>query len=224
MLDTFPNVVFELGAVLYDFGRQPRAAREFFTKYQDRILFGKDTFEPSEFPYYWRVFETTDEYFDYYPRTYHAFWKMYGMGLPDAVLRKLYYQNALRVTPGLPQIRLAASVSAVLRNRRLAKYLVTGGAGFIGSHMVQELLRRGAHVRIADNFSTGLWDNIPTHARVDVIDGDVADEAVAARAVDGLRLRAASGRDPVSATLGGRAPRHTSRQRGRDRRAPGGRP
>lgn len=103
MLDTFPNVVFELGAVLYDFGRQPRAAREFFTKYQDRILFGKDTFEPSEFPYYWRVFETADEYFDYYPRTYHAFWKMYGMDLPDAVLRKVYYANALKVTPGLPQ-------------------------------------------------------------------------------------------------------------------------
>ena len=48
----------ELGAVLYDLGRQPRAARELFIKYQDRLLFGKDTFEPSEFPYYWRVFET----------------------------------------------------------------------------------------------------------------------------------------------------------------------
>jgi uncharacterized protein len=101
-LDTLPNVVLEVGAVLYEFGRQPRAAREFFTKYQDRVLFGKDAYEPSEFPYYWRVFETSDEYFDYY-RDYHAFWKLYGMGLSDAVLRKLYYQNALRVTPGLPQ-------------------------------------------------------------------------------------------------------------------------
>ena len=44
----------------------------------------------------------TDEYFDYY-RDYHAFWKLYGMDLPDAVLKKLYYQNALRVVPGLPQ-------------------------------------------------------------------------------------------------------------------------
>jgi hypothetical protein len=95
-------VVFEVGAVLYEFGRQPRAAREFFTKYQDRILFGKDAYAPSEYPYYWRVFETSDEYFDYY-RDYHAFWKLYGMGLPDAVLRKLYYGNALRVVPGLPQ-------------------------------------------------------------------------------------------------------------------------
>jgi len=101
-LDTLPNVVLEVGAVLYEFGRQPRGSREFFIKYQDRVLFGKDAYEPSEYPYYWRVFETNDEYFDYY-RNYHAFWKLSGMGLPDAVLRKLYYQNALRVTPGLPQ-------------------------------------------------------------------------------------------------------------------------
>jgi predicted TIM-barrel fold metal-dependent hydrolase len=101
-LDALPNVVLEVGAVLYEFGRQPRASRDFFIKYQDRVLFGKDAYEPSEYPYYWRVFETTDEYFDYY-RDYHAFWKLYGMGLPDAVLKKLYFQNALRITPGLPQ-------------------------------------------------------------------------------------------------------------------------
>jgi predicted TIM-barrel fold metal-dependent hydrolase len=101
-LDALPNLVLEVGAVLYDFARQPRAAREFFIKYQDRILFGKDSFAASEFPYYWRVFETADEYFDYY-RDYHAFWKLYGMDLPDDVLQKLYYRNALRVTPGLPQ-------------------------------------------------------------------------------------------------------------------------
>ncbi len=101
-LDTLPNLVLEVGAVLYDFGRQPRASREFFVKYQDRILMGKDAWAASEFPYYWRVFETKDEYFDYY-RPYHAFWKLYGMDLPDVVLKKLYYQNALKVTPGLPQ-------------------------------------------------------------------------------------------------------------------------
>ena len=102
LMDRLPNMMMEVGAVLYEFGRQPRAAREFFVKYQDRVLFGKDAYEPSEYPYYWRVFETTDEYFDYY-RDYHAFWKLYGMGLPDAVLKKLYYKNALRVAPGLPQ-------------------------------------------------------------------------------------------------------------------------
>jgi predicted TIM-barrel fold metal-dependent hydrolase len=102
MLDEFPNVTVECGAILYDLGRQPRAAHDFFVKYQDRILFGKDSFQPEEYPYYWRVFETTDEYFDYY-RDYHAFWKLYGMGLPDAVLRKVYADNARRVIKGLPR-------------------------------------------------------------------------------------------------------------------------
>jgi predicted TIM-barrel fold metal-dependent hydrolase len=102
MLDAFPNVTVELGAILYDLGRQPRAAHDFFVKYQDCILFGKDAFEPSEYPYYWRVFETSDDYFDYY-RQYHAFWKLYGMALPDNVLKKVYYGNALKVVKGLPQ-------------------------------------------------------------------------------------------------------------------------
>jgi predicted TIM-barrel fold metal-dependent hydrolase len=101
LFDRFPNVHGELGAVLYDLGRQPRFARAFFEKYKDRILFGKDSFQPGEYPYYWRVFETEDEYFDYY-RDYHAFWKLYGMGLPDDVLRAIYYENALRIIPGMP--------------------------------------------------------------------------------------------------------------------------
>ncbi len=96
-----PNVYTEVGAVLYDIGRQPRGAHDFFVKYQDRILFGKDSFQPEEYPYYWRVFETADEYFDYY-RGYHAFWKLYGIALPDAVLKKVYYQNALKLMKGVP--------------------------------------------------------------------------------------------------------------------------
>jgi len=102
LLDDNPNVYYDVAAVLYDFGRQPRGAHAFFVKYQDRILFGKDSYQPDEYPYYWRVFETNDEYFDYY-RDYHAFWKLYGIGLPDPVLKKLYYQNALKLTPGLPK-------------------------------------------------------------------------------------------------------------------------
>jgi predicted TIM-barrel fold metal-dependent hydrolase len=102
LLTESPNVYTEVGAVLYDIGRQPRAAYDFFVKFQDRILFGKDSFQPEEYPYYWRVFETRDDYFDYY-RDYHAFWKLYGIALPDAVLKKVYYQNALKITPGLPQ-------------------------------------------------------------------------------------------------------------------------
>jgi predicted TIM-barrel fold metal-dependent hydrolase len=102
LLDELPNVYTEVGAVLYDIGRQPRAARDFFIRYQDRILFGKDSFQPQEYSYFWRVFETQDDYFDYY-RPYHAFWKLYGIDLPDSVLKKLYYGNALKITPGLPQ-------------------------------------------------------------------------------------------------------------------------
>ena len=102
LLDENPNAYYDVAAVLYDFGRQPRNARDFFVKYQDRILFGKDSYQPDEYPYYWRVFETNDEYFDYY-RDYHAFWKLYGMGLPDAVLKKLYYQNALKLVTGIPR-------------------------------------------------------------------------------------------------------------------------
>jgi predicted TIM-barrel fold metal-dependent hydrolase len=102
LMDEMPNWNTEVGAVLYDIGRQPREARDFFLKYQDRILFGKDAFQPEEYPYYWRVFETKDDYFDYY-RGYHAFWKLYGIDLPDDVLKKVYYRNALRLTKGLPQ-------------------------------------------------------------------------------------------------------------------------
>ena len=102
MLDAMPNMYTEVGAVLYDIGRQPRAAHDFFVKYQDRVLFGKDSFQPEEYPYYWRVFETRDDYFDYY-RHYHAFWKLYGIDLPDSVLKKVYYQNALKIASRLPQ-------------------------------------------------------------------------------------------------------------------------
>ena len=102
LMTEMPNVYTEVGAVLYDIARQPRAAHDFFVKFQDRILFGKDSFQPEEYPYYWRVFETRDDYFDYY-RDYHAFWKLYGIDLPDEVLKKVYYKNALRITKGLPQ-------------------------------------------------------------------------------------------------------------------------
>lgn len=98
LLDELPNVNVDIAAVLYELGRQPRAARAFLTKYQDRVLMGKDTWAPEEFPVYFRVLETDDEYFDYY-RKRHAFWKMYGLALPDDVLKKIYYKNALRLLP-----------------------------------------------------------------------------------------------------------------------------
>ena len=99
-LDTYPNVVTEIGAVLAELGRQPKRARQFFVDYQDRILFGKDAYNVSEYYTYFRVLETDDEYFDYY-RKRHAHWKMYGLALPDSILKKLYYKNALRLFPSI---------------------------------------------------------------------------------------------------------------------------
>ena len=104
LLDEAPNVTTEIGAVLAELGRQPRFAREWLTKYQDRVLFGKDSWAPAEYPPYFRVLETADDYFPYYRRR-HAFWRLYGLDLPDEVLRKLYYGNALRVVPGLDRAR-----------------------------------------------------------------------------------------------------------------------
>lgn len=99
-LDRYPNVYTEIGAVLAELGRQPQRARQFFIDYQDRILFGKDSYSVSEYYTYFRVLETDDEYFDYY-RKRHAHWKMYGLALPDSILQKLYYKNALSLFPNL---------------------------------------------------------------------------------------------------------------------------
>lgn len=100
LLDEMPNMYVGIGAIIAELGRQPRQAKAFFIKYQDRILFGKDAWNPSEFPTYFRVLETADEYFPYYKK-YHAFWRMYGLDLPDEVLKKVYYKNALKLVPGL---------------------------------------------------------------------------------------------------------------------------
>ena len=100
LMDSFPNMYVEFGAVIAELGRQPKTARAFFEKYQDRILFGKDSWVPAEYSTYFRVLETEDEYFPYHKK-YHAFWRMYGLGLSDKVLKKVYYKNALKIIPGI---------------------------------------------------------------------------------------------------------------------------
>ncbi|MBL4604477.1 MAG: amidohydrolase family protein [Flavobacteriaceae bacterium] len=100
LLDEIPNMHVGIGAIIAELGRQPRYAKAFFIKYQNRILFGKDSWKPKEFPTYFRVLESADEYFPYHKK-YHAFWPMYGLDLPDSVLKKVYYKNALRIVPGL---------------------------------------------------------------------------------------------------------------------------
>lgn len=100
LLDQLPNVHTEIGAVLAELGRQPRFARKWLIRYQDRVMFGKDTWRVEEYGIYFRILETDDDYVKYYRRR-HAFWRIYGLDLPDSVLRKIYYKNALRVIPGL---------------------------------------------------------------------------------------------------------------------------
>jgi len=100
LLDEMPNVYTEIGAVLAELGRQPITARAWLIANQDRVLMGKDSYNKEEYYTYFRVLETSDEYFDYY-RKRHAHWKMYGLSLPDSVLQKIYYKNALNVIPGI---------------------------------------------------------------------------------------------------------------------------
>ena len=109
-LDRHPNMHVEIGARIGELGRQPRAARRFFDRYQDRILFGTDAvpegFETPQqifgdelYEIYFRFLETEDEYFDYAPapKPPQGRWRIYGLGLPDSILKKVYYENAARL-------------------------------------------------------------------------------------------------------------------------------
>jgi uncharacterized protein len=100
LFDANPNVYADIAAVLAELGRQPYAAHDFLVKYQDRILMGKDIYDVNEYKWYFRCLETRDEYFEYY-RKRHAFWRIYGFQVPDDVLKKIYYKNALHLLPGI---------------------------------------------------------------------------------------------------------------------------
>jgi len=100
LFDANANVYVDIAAVLAELGRQPYSAHDFLVKYQDRVLMGKDIYEVNEYKWYFRALETRDEYFEYY-RKRHAFWRIYGFQVPDEVLKKIYYENALKLVPGL---------------------------------------------------------------------------------------------------------------------------
>jgi nucleoside-diphosphate-sugar epimerase len=70
----------------------------------------------------------------------------------------------------------------------MAHYLVTGGAGFIGSHLTEELVRRGHRVRVADSLITGKRSNLDPSPGVEFLEGDLADLAVATKAVEGCQF------------------------------------
>lgn len=109
-LDRYPNLHVEIGARIGELGRQPRASRKFFERYQDRILFGTDAvphgvetpqqiFGDELYQIYYRFLETEDEYFDYAPAKVppQGRWRIYGLGLPDSILKKVYWDNAARL-------------------------------------------------------------------------------------------------------------------------------
>jgi predicted TIM-barrel fold metal-dependent hydrolase len=109
-LDRYPNLQVEIGARIGELGRQPKNARMFFEKYQDRILFGTDAVPhgndtPQQiygdllYQIYYRFLETEDEYFDYAPARIppQGRWRIYGLGLPEKILRKVYHENAARL-------------------------------------------------------------------------------------------------------------------------------
>jgi predicted TIM-barrel fold metal-dependent hydrolase len=100
LFDAHPNVYVDIAAVLAELGRQPYSAHDFLVKYQDRVLMGKDIYEVNEYKWYFRALETRDDYFEYY-RQRHAFWRIYGFQLPDEVLKKVYYKNALKLVRGI---------------------------------------------------------------------------------------------------------------------------
>jgi predicted TIM-barrel fold metal-dependent hydrolase len=110
LLDRYRNMHVEIGARIGELGRQPRMARKFFDKYQDRIMFGTDAvprgndtpqqvFGDRLYEIYYRFLETEDEYFDYAPapKPPQGRWRIYGLGLPESILRKVYYENAARL-------------------------------------------------------------------------------------------------------------------------------
>jgi predicted TIM-barrel fold metal-dependent hydrolase len=102
-LDRYPNYYIDFDARISELGRQPYTARRFFLKYQDRILFGTDTFPNAEaYRAYYRFLETDDEYWDC-SKSHHlqGFWMIYGIFLPPEVLEKIYYKNAERILVGL---------------------------------------------------------------------------------------------------------------------------
>jgi predicted TIM-barrel fold metal-dependent hydrolase len=104
MMDTYPNFNVDISARLAELGRQPYSSRRLFERHPDRIVFGLDSFPPTEDAYapYFRFLETADEYFPYSSRGIgiQGRWNVYGIHLPDEVLRQVYHDTAARLILG----------------------------------------------------------------------------------------------------------------------------
>ncbi len=105
-LDEHPNLFLEFASRIAELGRQPYTARKFLIKYSDRMLFGTDGPWPeTRMRLYWRFLETFDENFPYSEKEFppQGLWNIYGVGLPDEVLRKIYFENAANLIPGVKE-------------------------------------------------------------------------------------------------------------------------
>lgn len=103
-LEMYPNLHVEFASRIGELGRQPYTARRFLIKFADRVIFGTDGPWPeARLSQYWRFFETYDEYFPYSEKEFppQGFWNIYGVGLPDNVLKKIYSENLLRLLPSI---------------------------------------------------------------------------------------------------------------------------
>ena len=137
MLDEMPNVYTEVGAVLYDIGRQPRAAHDFFVKYQDRILFGKDSFQPEEYPYYWRVFETQRRVLRLLPRLSRVLeavrHRSAGRGAEEGVLPERAEDHAAAAADRLAALESRVQVPSIpLELRPASRTLAAADQGRTG--------------------------------------------------------------------------------------------
>jgi len=110
VLDAHPNLYMDVAGRVAELGRQPYTARRFLMDFHDRILFGTDRYpgrpDQPRYRIYFRFFETDDEYFKYYDHPFPPTgeWRIYGVYLPDDVLRNIYHDNAARVL-GLPLLK-----------------------------------------------------------------------------------------------------------------------
>lgn len=105
-LAKYPNLYVELASRIGELGRQPYSARDFLVRHADQVLFGTDGPWPEKrIRLYWRFLETRDEYFPYSEKEFppQGLWQIYGVHLPDEVLRKIYYQNAAKLIPGISE-------------------------------------------------------------------------------------------------------------------------
>lgn len=99
LLEKHPNLLIDIGARVAELGRQPYTARKFFLQFADRILFGTDLVpDIAMYRLHFRFLETADEYFEYPSHaSRQGRWNVYGLDLPDEVMKKIYRENALKL-------------------------------------------------------------------------------------------------------------------------------